>query len=135
MSWTRYDFVAPPLTGIAMLNDSVVLACADGNIYRTTTGGLPSGVPPQPMIDLSVQVYPNPTPGASTIQYVLPSATTVSCTFTDARGVIVSSTAPQIQDAGTHTQPFDGTLLPNGVYYFTLSTTQGRATGSITVQR
>ncbi|MBS1904878.1 MAG: T9SS type A sorting domain-containing protein [Bacteroidetes bacterium] len=123
------------LNGVAMLNDSVMVICVGSNIYRTTTGGLPSGVPQQPMIDLSVQVYPNPTPGASTIQYVLPSATTVSFTFTDARGVIVSSTAPQLQDVGTHTQPFDATLLPNGVYYFTLSTTQGRATGSITVQR
>ncbi|MBS1902457.1 MAG: T9SS type A sorting domain-containing protein [Bacteroidetes bacterium] len=126
---------APALFGIACLNDSVALICGDGIIYRTTTGGLPSGVQQPPTIDLGVQVYPNPTPGASTIQYTLPSATSVSFRFTDARGVIVSITAPQLQDAGMHTQMFDGSQLPNGVYYFTLSTTQGIATGSITVQR
>jgi photosystem II stability/assembly factor-like uncharacterized protein len=111
-------------------------ACGDqGTIIHTNNGGFASGTVQQNKTDFQVQVFPNPTPGLVTIQYSLLSATTVSFIFTDARGAIVGSIPPQIQNSGLHQTPFDGSSLSNGVYYFQLSTSLGSYNGQVTIER
>jgi photosystem II stability/assembly factor-like uncharacterized protein len=106
-----------------------------GLILRTMNGGY-SWVRPQYQTDtIAIQVYPNPTTGLVTIQYNLPSSTTVSLIFTDIRGIMVGSIPPQLQAAGTHQTSFDGSLLSTGVYYFTLNTSLGSYNGQVTIER
>jgi photosystem II stability/assembly factor-like uncharacterized protein len=122
------------INSVAVLDDSVALFCSN-NIYRTMTGGNFSSVPKQPTPDFQVQVFPNPTSGAITIQYNLPSTASVSFTLTDERGAIIQRVSPRLQDAGEHRMPFDGSALANGVYYVTLSTSQGSETSKFTVEK
>ncbi|HYM19713.1 MAG TPA: T9SS type A sorting domain-containing protein [Candidatus Kapabacteria bacterium] len=135
-SWQKqYIRSAPELYGVQMLNDSIAVVCGGGNIYRTTTGGTFSSVSQPQSPNFQVQVFPDPTPGMVTIQYQLPSTTTVSFTFTDVLGTVVGSIPSQLQNTGAHQITFDGSTLTNGVYYFQLNTQIGSYTGRFTVRK
>ncbi len=128
--------VLPPnletVRGIVMLNDSIAYAVTTKNLYVTTTGGQPSTVH-QHIIDFHVQTFPNPTPGLITIQYQLPTASTVSFRFFDLQGQTLSVINPGIQEAGLHQIQYDGTSLSNGMYFFQLSTPVDSYTGQFSI--
>jgi photosystem II stability/assembly factor-like uncharacterized protein len=135
-TWHRQ--YAPNLTvlyGVSCLNDSIAFAYGDsGRIYRTMTGGNFSSVT-QHTIDFHVQTFPNPATGNITIQYQLPSTQQVSFTFYNVQGVTIGTLNPGIQNDGVHQVVYDGSALPNGVYYFRLTTPQDSFTGSFTIQK
>ncbi len=120
------------LIGIVMLNDSIAYATSEKSIYRTTTGGQASSVH-QHTIDFHVQTFPNPTPGLITIQYQLPTASTISFRFYDLQGQTLGVVNPGIQEAGIHQIQYDGTSLSNGMYFFQLSTPIDSYTGQFSI--
>lgn len=135
-TWTKQLLPdAPPLLGVHMFNDTEAVVCGGGNIYRTTTGGLFSSVRQQSRIDLHLHVFPNPSSGLVSIEYQLPTASTVSFVFTDCRGVKVGAIGPTYQYVGSHSQMFDASTFAAGVYYFIMTTSEGSCAGSFVVRK
>ncbi len=133
-TWQPQPFpsIAERLYWVAMLNDSIVYAAGEKSLYRTTTAGKPSTVH-QHTIDFHVQTFPNPSPGFLTIQYQLPTTSSVSFRFYDLQGQTLSVVNPGIQEAGLHQIQYDGTSLSNGMYFFQLSTPVDSYTGQFSI--
>jgi photosystem II stability/assembly factor-like uncharacterized protein len=125
---------APELYGVAMINDSIALICGAGNIYRTTVDGNFSSVSQQ-NINFQVQIFPNPSSGIITIQYLLPSASSVSYLIYNIQGIQVGVMNFGIQNSGTQQTTFDGSSLPNGAYYFSLTVGSNQQTIPFTIQK
>src|SRR5204863_8113354 len=71
-------------------------------------------------------VTPNPTVGAATIAFVLPSATEVQLVVRDLQGRVVTELVNGLRPAGVHRVKWEsGAALPSGLYFVSL-TAQGR---------
>jgi hypothetical protein len=66
------------------------------------------------------QNYPNPFNPTTTIQYNLPQDALVYMTVHNILGEEVAQLVQQKLTAGVHTQSFDATSLPSGVYFYRL---------------
>jgi hypothetical protein len=84
---------------------------------------------------LSVKIFPNPTSGLVTINYKLPSASTVSFVISDMKGVVVADVAEGVQTVGEHTFTYGAAGLSNGVYFVRLVTPEGSAVCSLSLQK
>lgn len=86
---------------------------------------------------LLLQSYPNPTDGSATIEFALPrSDRNVTMIVTDAKGNEVARLIDgAVLHAGLHAVRFDGTGLPSGTYFYTLSTARGTETGRLQLVR
>ena len=67
------------------------------------------------------QNYPNPFNPATSINYNLPTSTTVRLAVYDALGREVSLLADGTQAAGNHTVSFDASRLPSGTYLYRIT--------------
>lgn len=76
---------------------------------------------------LTVSAYPNPFDDVSEVQYVLPTATKVSHTLTDAQGKVVRQIdAGEVMAPGRYQTKVDGQNLPTGVYMYQVQTDRER---------
>jgi hypothetical protein len=79
--------------------------------------------------ELGLTNYPNPFSAGTTIQFQTPSNTNVSLEVFDQTGRKVTTLVNKKLPLGSHTFDFDGSVLPAGIYFYTLkvgnySTTQ-----------
>ena len=68
------------------------------------------------------EVFPNPTSGATTINYTLANAETVNVVVLDVTGKVVKNVENSLQLAGEHTVSFDAASLAQGSYYVNIIT-------------
>ncbi len=69
-----------------------------------------------------LNVYPNPTDGKATIEYILDKETELSVYITDLLGKkIATLISNERQEKGSHQLDFDATHLPNGTYLVNLN--------------
>lgn len=80
---------------------------------------------------LEVRQYPNPFNPVTHIQYKLPEQGRVSLKVFDILGRQVSELINNVQDAGTHTVPFDARQLSSGIYIYQLQTAFGTVTNTM----
>lgn len=123
----EYETLTPE--GYAVTQGSVVLTSPVTAVFEDGTSGL---VP----IMLSDAV-PNPTDGSTLISFTLPEQEQwVTLTVSDTRGAKVATLLNGIpMETGKHEVTFNPGTLPNGVYYFTLSTGTATQTRKIIVLR
>jgi photosystem II stability/assembly factor-like uncharacterized protein len=83
--------------------------------------------------DPTVTSYPEPFRTASMIEYTLPTASKVSLDVFNISGAVMASPLRSVsQVAGKHSVLFDGSMLPAGVYTYTLQAGQSRVSGKFT---
>ena len=97
-------------------------------IHPTTELGLSTNTP--------MSVLPNPTIGMATLNYLIDQPDYVSLLVTDINGRLVKTIiSNQYHEIGVHQTSFDGTNLPKGIYFCTLTTpTQHYTTKIMLVQ-
>lgn len=135
LSW-QHQFLlnAPWLHAVDALNDSVAVVCGGGNIYRTSTSGKFSSVSQQ-NVNFQIHIFPNPSSGIITIQYQIPSPSSVSYQITDIQGIEVGVMNLGVQNYGTQQMLFDASSLANGAYYLKLSIGANQQTALFTIQK
>lgn len=69
----------------------------------------------------SISIFPNPTSSISTISFNLAEATSVTMEVYNTMGSLVFSNGSETMNAGSQKVIFDGTELPNGIYYVNLT--------------
>ncbi|MCB0704085.1 MAG: T9SS type A sorting domain-containing protein [Saprospiraceae bacterium] len=69
-----------------------------------------------------MQVYPNPVTPASVLHFSLPSSTTVQLEIRDIQGRFIQTVLSGTQSVGHHKISLAGLELPQGTYFFVLST-------------
>jgi flagellar hook assembly protein FlgD len=85
---------------------------------------------------LRVELYPNPTRGAVTLQYTNPASAPVSVTVLDVRGRRVRTLVDEVRPFGSQTVRWDGrneagTTVSSGVYFFDVKTPTHTARGKV----
>ncbi|MBN2486997.1 MAG: T9SS type A sorting domain-containing protein [Bacteroidales bacterium] len=78
-----------------------------------------------------VSVYPNPAFGKANFGFVLETPAIVRITVFDITGSQVKLVANSFMGAGTHNVEFDGSMLPSGVYYYSLEAGPGITNGKM----
>lgn len=73
-------------------------------------------------------LYPNPTTGATTVNYSLKNSSDISVEVLDVTGKVVYSVAKDTKVAGQHSVNIDATAFKTGIYYVTLSSNEGKVT-------
>lgn len=73
-------------------------------------------------------IYPNPTSGATTINYSVLNASNVTINIVDITGKTVYSVNNGTMAAGAHEATFNAASFSNGVYYVTISTDEAIVT-------
>lgn len=73
-------------------------------------------------------VFPNPTSGATTIDYSIANASNVNVEIVDVTGKVIYTANKGTQDAGANQISFDASTFNNGVYYVTISTEESTVT-------
>jgi hypothetical protein len=93
-----------------------------GSVFQATIAPVSARLA-EPGSGLLVSASPNPFQDLTTVEYTLPTATTVKHTLTDARGGVIRQTESDgIQAAGTYKLGVDGGSLPTGVYLYQVKT-------------
>jgi len=73
--------------------------------------------------EVTLQNYPNPFTGTTTIEYTLPKVGKASLTISNISGKTVAHPIQnKTHQAGTYTLELDATMLPPGIYIATLRT-------------
>jgi len=94
----------------------------------TDVHDLPDGVPHEFKL---AQNFPNPFNPVTTIQYSIPSLTTVEFIVSDVLGNIIHKSVYRDQSTGVHQIKYDGSELTSGIYFYKISTPDNRATGKM----
>lgn len=122
-----YDFASGGTGLSADLNGSLTPVDnwpGEDSCYQIQTSGLTAvnegGVAIPERFTLR-QNYPNPFNPATTISYDLPSRAFVDLRVYDILGKEVAKLWSGVQDAGSHSVPFDASGYPSGVYFYRLS--------------
>lgn len=99
-----------------------VLSYSDGRIYKVTQTGTSAEnshrTSPTPAV--LEQNYPNPSKPRTAISFQLSASCFVSIKVFDLLGQEVATLANGIRAAGRHTVPWNGSALPNGMYFYRL---------------
>jgi hypothetical protein len=143
--WTNYYFLS---SGMPHPNVSDLAVDAYHNLWiGTDYGGLgilnvnniilsaenTSGATPRQVVQ--VDVAPNPAMQQTTLRFSLPEKTDLSVQITDAAGRVVESWLDHDVPAGPFSFVWDVKEHPAGMYYFVVSSGQGRFAGNIMVQK
>lgn len=91
----------------------------DGTLGNIT--GVSAPTSPVPMTYQLFQNYPNPFNPTTTIQYSLPTKTTVRLTMYNVLGQEVATLVNEERLAGTYNVSFEASHLSSGIYFYTLS--------------
>ena len=135
-SWDQEQSgVSSILNQIVMLSDSVAFAAGGSVLLKTTNGGESwVQIMPPSVQNLQPQTFPEPTQGVVQFSYTLPQLQDVTITIYDMTGkVIASPLVKDLEQAGSHTLPFDGSQLPAGVYNYQIQTERYHASGKFTI--
>jgi photosystem II stability/assembly factor-like uncharacterized protein len=132
MTWTFdiYPKRAPQSPNIAHINylsvskrGYVYLASQLTGIYRTTERFPPVGVKeeeerksPSSLLNI-VGLHPNPTSEDIRLEYTISDHATVECTVTNALGIVLYSSLPQVKRKGEHSLLIDCDQWSAGSYY------------------
>ncbi|MEM8601310.1 MAG: T9SS type A sorting domain-containing protein, partial [Bacteroidota bacterium] len=92
-----------------------------------SSGAVPGGV--------TVETYPNPTRGATTVRYGLEAASEVRVAVYDALGREVAVLADGRREAGWHAAVLSGSVLASGVYVVRVEASGAVETQRVTVLR
>lgn len=87
-----------------------------------------------------LSVAPNPTSGGSTIRYELPSSSATLVRVSDINGRWVRKLVNEWNEAGWHSIEWDGRddagrALPNGAYFYQVSSAEGSRVGRVIISR
>ncbi|SDK42757.1 Por secretion system C-terminal sorting domain-containing protein [Catalinimonas alkaloidigena] len=80
-------------------------------------------------------IYPNPGNGRATLKYQLPKASEVSVTLRDVTGREVQRLAEGLQGAGNKQVELSLSNLNSGLYFYSIETPEGIASGKLNVVR
>jgi hypothetical protein len=69
----------------------------------------------------SISIFPNPTNDVSTISFTLTESSSVTMEVYNTLGELVYSNGTETMNAGTQNVIFDGSELPNGIYFVNLT--------------
>ena len=83
----------------------------------------------------SLAVYPNPTTGTATVSFELTEATAVKMDVLNAMGSLVFSNGTKTMNSGSQAIMFDGTELPNGIYFINLTVGENVITKKVSLIR
>jgi hypothetical protein len=75
---------------------------------------------------IGLRNYPNPFNGFTTIEFTLPKAERVTIKVYSVTGTLVNILTDKNYPAGTHSVQWNGSSLPAGYYYYSLSTEEKR---------
>jgi hypothetical protein len=91
-------------------------------LVKFAADGLPVS-PNSPTIlnSLSISAYPNPFNPVTTISFDLPSTSNLSLRIHNTLGQLVTELINDTYQAGHHEIKFDGSRLPSGIYFYSLS--------------
>ena len=90
-----------------------------GTILHTDNGGMTGFIEPQSIINkLKYKIYPNPFSSATTLEYTLEKASTVTIQIFNNQGQLVEKIIRQPQPKGQHQIQWNAEGLPAGIYYF-----------------
>ncbi|MGE5395418.1 MAG: T9SS type A sorting domain-containing protein [Candidatus Saccharibacteria bacterium] len=81
--------------------------------------------------DAEITCYPNPFTASTTIEFQTNSTLPVLLNVFDQTGKKVSTLLNEILPSGTHKAEFDGSLLPNGLYFYQLKVGNHSSTGKM----
>lgn len=95
----------------------VIGSAAPGMILAGFDAGIEDGA------RSAARMYANPNPfaAATTIQFTLSRDANITLKVFDLSGRLVSTLVDDLRGAGDHTAVFDGSQLPNGVYFYVLN--------------
>lgn len=79
--------------------------------------------------------YPNPFGDKTTIQYALPTKTTVEVAVYDVLGRRVRTLVNERQEAGRHTATLEASSLSSGTYFYRVRTEEATETGRMVIVR
>ncbi|MEI7980008.1 MAG: T9SS type A sorting domain-containing protein [Bacteroidota bacterium] len=103
-----------------------------GKLYKTRLGSTITGIdnnPTSPAGGFSLcQSSPNPSGGATTIGFTIPARCFVSLKIYDVYGKMVATLLHEMKEPGYQSIRFDGSLLPDGIYFYQLITENYSAT-------
>jgi photosystem II stability/assembly factor-like uncharacterized protein len=137
LTWEKENSgVGTELSTIKMFDNNLALAGGvNGTIVKTTNGGVDwIQVSPPSSSDLQSQVFPQPASRTLNISYTLPQLQGVTISVYDLTGKTIATPAlKQLQTAGPHVIPFDGSQYPAGVYSYSIQTERYRASGKFTL--
>jgi photosystem II stability/assembly factor-like uncharacterized protein len=136
-SWQKENSgIGTELTTIAMMNDSLALTGGvGGEILKTTNGGTDwVQVFPPAQEEFVTQTFPQPATGVVNFVYTLPQLQDVTIRVYDITGnEFATIVRKQLQQAGSHTLPFDASRYPAGVYSYSVQTERFHTTGKFTL--
>lgn len=130
-TWTplNNNLANPWILSLSIDKDGYLVTGTFGNgVWRTE---VPVNVsieeqPPEKFSDDSaLQGYPNPFHSGATLAFTLSVPTPVRLSIHDIMGREVAVLLDEQKASGYHTAPFNAVSLPSGVYFVTLSTSQG----------
>jgi photosystem II stability/assembly factor-like uncharacterized protein len=125
-SWTQqFTVLTTTLYAVDQLTPDVAVAVGlNGEIYRTLSGGIATGVPekvtPIPTGYALEQNYPNPFNPATTIRFSLPRSGHVTLRIYDILGSLVETVLSGDLNAGSHSVRWDAGTRASGVYFYRL---------------
>jgi hypothetical protein len=85
--------------------------------------------------ELETTAYPNPTSGKVTFRYSILQPSQTQLTLHDTNGKLIDKVVSDYQQAGIHEISYNLYTLPNGIYVYTLETSEGKETKRIVVIR
>lgn len=86
-------------------------------------------------LEMGLKNYPNPCTSHTTVEYTLPSASTVELGVFDMHGRMIASLGSSFQQAGTYAVNVNVEQFPVGTYIYRLQTSNGAVTGRMYVTR
>ncbi|MBS1508045.1 MAG: T9SS type A sorting domain-containing protein [Bacteroidetes bacterium] len=84
---------------------------------------------------MQASVYPNPAQNKVSFQYTLDEASNVKLVIQDLTGQVISVVTDSYQEAGAYNLNFETSVLPNGMYIYTLETNSGKVSKRLLIAK
>ncbi|HYF04445.1 MAG TPA: T9SS type A sorting domain-containing protein [Patescibacteria group bacterium] len=112
----------PTLIKVSSDGKSIALATEEfGVMHIKTIGDFATSILKEDAAGLSLNFFPNPLKESSTITCSLPADGVLKITLHDMLGREVAIVHDAFKSSGTHTFPFKGENVPNGLYFLKMS--------------
>jgi photosystem II stability/assembly factor-like uncharacterized protein len=120
-------------TGITSTsNGNIYVVASTGMIKMKSSGGsVPTGITKNRIKGTELSVYPNPSSTLFVFNFPLSEASNVSLSITDIQGKIIKMTNEKRMASENNSIAVDGSSFENGIYFYTLTTSNSSITGKI----